>query len=148
MPLRLKTVCRFPGCRQACRGPFCDAHRGTYGRRSDARRGTPAQRGYDATWADVANLRRQRDYGLCQECLKHDVLTEARIVDHIIPVHVRPDWRLVLGNTQVLCPPHHQGKTTEDTRTYGSSTDVTLTHEQKENRMRAQQQRDPPRGDD
>src|SRR5579859_6801762 len=148
MPLRLKTRCRYPGCPKTCRGPFCDAHKATYTRRSDDRRGTPAERGYDATWAAVAQIRRDRDAYLCQECVKSEVLTTSKIVDHIIPVHVRPDWRLVLGNTQVLCALHHQQKTTEDTRTYGSSTDTNLTHQQQENRMRAQHQRDPPRGDD
>jgi hypothetical protein len=59
MPLRLKTRCRFPGCPRAVRGAFCDAHNGTYAQRSDARRGTPAQRGCDAMWASVARVRRQ-----------------------------------------------------------------------------------------
>jgi 5-methylcytosine-specific restriction protein A len=85
----------------------------------------------------VAQLRRDRDACLCQECLKHDRLTTSNIIDHIIPVHVRPDWRLALGNTQVLCSPHHQQKTMEDTRKYGSSTDTNLTADQMENRRRA-----------
>jgi 5-methylcytosine-specific restriction protein A len=148
MPLRLKTRCRYPGCPNTARGSFCDVHKGTYTRRSDERRGTPAERGYDATWANVAQIRRQRDACLCQVCLKTETLTSSRIVDHIIPVHVRSDWRLALGNTQVLCAVHHQKKTNEDTQTYGSSTDERLTNQQKENRMQAQHQRDPPRGDD
>jgi 5-methylcytosine-specific restriction protein A len=137
MPLRLKTRCRFPGCPRAIRGAFCDAHKGTYTQRSDTRRGTPAQRGYDATWAAVANVRRNLDRYLCQECLKHNRLTPSKTVDHIIPVHVRPDWRLALGNTQVICAPCHQQKTAEDTRRYGSSTQTTLTAQHGQNRREA-----------
>jgi 5-methylcytosine-specific restriction endonuclease McrA len=148
MPLRLKTRCRYPGCPRAVRGALCDEHRGTYAQRTDARRGTPAQRGYDATWAAVANVRRQRDAYLCQECLKHNRLTPSKTVDHIIPVHVRPDWRLVLANTQVICAPCHHHKTTEDTRRYGSSTQRQLTLAQQEQRRQAQQLTTAPREDE
>ena len=148
MPLRLKTRCRFRGCPHIVRGQFCDAHRGTYTGRNDRRRRTPAQRGYDRAWTRVANVRRQRDSYLCQMCLQADYLTPSKIVDHIIPVHVRPDWRLELGNTQGLCPPCHQRKTSEDTRRYGSSTTTNLTAEQQDHCRRAQLERHPPRVDD
>lgn len=148
MPLRLKTRCRYPGCPRTVRGAFCDEHRGTFTRRSDARRGTPAERGYDAAWANVANVRRQCDGYVCQECLKHNHLTPSKIVDHIIPVHVRPDWRLELGNTQVICPPCHQTKTAQDTKRYGSSTQTRLTAEQQEQRRQVQGWTTAPRSED
>jgi 5-methylcytosine-specific restriction endonuclease McrA len=83
------------------------------------RRGSAAQRGYDRLWERVALLRRQMDCYLCQECHKRGVLTPSSIVDHIIPIDVRPDWRLEIGNTQVLCVGCHAVKTAEDKRRYG-----------------------------
>lgn len=122
MPSAMKTPCRHPGCGAPCRGGYCDQHQRDR-RMSDGRRGTPAQRGYDAAWRKVAELRRELDAYLCQRCLNlHQRLTRANLVDHIIPVHARPDLRLDLENTQVLCPTCHQRKTALDIVQYGSAT--------------------------
>jgi 5-methylcytosine-specific restriction endonuclease McrA len=81
-------------------------------------------------------------------CLKHGHLTPSKTVDHIIPVHVRPDWRLVLENTQVICPPCHQTKTLADTKRYGSSTQTKLTPEQVEQRRQVQGWNVAPRSEE
>ena len=135
MPLRLKKRCSAPGCIIPVRGRFCTEH----ARQAEARRGTARERGYDRAWEQVAALRRKLDHYLCQECLKHERLTESKLVDHIVPVHVRPDWRLALENTQVLCFTCHKHKSDDDARRYGSSTQRSLTSEQQSAREQVTQ---------
>lgn len=126
MPSAIKTPCRHPGCGVPCRGGYCERHQRDR-RMSDGRRGNAAERGYDEAWRKIAQLRRELDAYLCQICLnEHQRLTPANIVDHIIPLHVRPDWRLELGNTQVLCRTCHQRKTEHDCARFGSATERTV----------------------
>jgi 5-methylcytosine-specific restriction protein A len=148
MPDRLKTRCRHPGCPATVRGQrFCDQHRGTASRWSDQRRGTAAERGYDHHWVRVAEERRRLDDHLCQPCLREHRLTPSATVDHIVPLHVRPDWRLEITNTQAICVGCHRMKTNADTRRYGSSTARVLRSDQREAREDAQRLPTPPRGD-
>jgi 5-methylcytosine-specific restriction endonuclease McrA len=114
-------------------------------RQLDARRGTSADLGYDHHWQRVAKQRRSADNHLCQLCLAENRLTPSSDVDHIIPLHVRLDWRLEFDNTQVICRPHHRKKTSADARRYGSSTAESLSAEQHAARLLARQLVHAPR---
>lgn len=111
----------------------------------DRGRGTAKDRGYDSQWERVALERRQLDMYLCQTCLKDDCVTSSNIVDHIVPIHVRPDWRVEIGNTQVLCNGCHSRKTSDDLRLYGGRTQRQFTREQFENRNVVLRMTTPPR---
>src|SRR4051794_35166678 len=96
----------------------------------ELRRGTPAERGYDHDWMRVARERRELDSWLCQPCLAEGRITSSNEVDHIIPIHVRPEWRLEIGNTQVICRSCHRRKTLNDAARYGSSESRVLAQDQ------------------
>ena len=103
MPDLLKKRCGVRGCPNTTRNRYCDEHAPLARRFYDRKRGSAAERGYDSDWERVAEERRRLDCGLCQPCLDEGLVIASPIVDHIIPLHVRPDWRLEIGNTQVLC---------------------------------------------
>ena len=112
---------------------------------SELHRGTPAQRGYDRDWMRVARERREADSWLCQPCLSEGRITASNEVDHIIPIHVRPDWRLEFGNTQVICRCCHRCKTLDDARRYGSSESLVINQDQRCARDEAMRIAIPPR---
>jgi 5-methylcytosine-specific restriction protein A len=142
----MKTPCRHPGCPNLARARFCEDHAKDNKRPAEHRRGTAAERGYDHHWIRIAEQRRELDSYLCQPCLEQGRLEEARTVDHIIPVQIRPDWRLEIGNTQVICDACHKQKTHQDNLRYGSSTATRLTTQQLESRALVQRLTDTPRG--
>jgi 5-methylcytosine-specific restriction protein A len=111
MPSALKKRCGFRGCPNLTRGRYCDEHLPLARRFYDQRRGSTKDRGYDGDWKRVAEHRRELDGCLCQMCLDEGIVRASNLVDHIIPIHVRPDWRLEIGNTQVLCFDCHTRKT-------------------------------------
>jgi 5-methylcytosine-specific restriction enzyme A len=145
MPLAIPKRCGFRGCPNTTRQRYCEEHLPLARQFYDRRRGSSAERGYDSDWERVAEQRRELDCGLCQRCLEHGLVLASQIVDHIIPIHVRPDWRLEIGNTQVLCFDCHTVKTSEDTRRYGGRSQRALTLEQTRNRSDAMQRTHTPR---
>lgn len=57
---------------------------------------------YNSAWVKVRNKKLSMN-PLCEECLKHDVIKEATLVHHIIPVDVRPELKLVMDNLMSVC---------------------------------------------
>ncbi len=144
MPNRLRKRCGFRGCPNLTTERYCAEHLRLARAISDRKRGTTKERGYDGDWERLALQRRELDGYLCQTCLQDQRLTASKLVDHIYPIHIRPDWRLEIANTQVLCRDCHTRKTSADNQRYGgpSSTPTTV---QRANRLAAQHITNLPR---
>lgn len=118
-------MCSAPGCYALAHGsPRCPAHPyeprpkarwGERDRERDKRRGSAAERGYDAAWHKLRRSILRRD-PLCAMCRQAGRVRAAMEVDHIIPIAERPDLRLVEDNLQPLCRPCHRIKTAMDGR--------------------------------
>jgi 5-methylcytosine-specific restriction enzyme A len=148
VPSALKKRCGYRGCPHLTRERYCEEHLPLARKFYDRRRGSTTERGYDGAWKRLAERRREFDAYLCQMCIKEGLPCCSPLVDHIIPIHVRPDWRLEIGNTQVLCSDCHTTKTSEDMQRYGGRTRRELTTQQIQNRLAAQRLSTPPRDDE
>lgn len=85
----------------------------------DTRR-TAAERGYDHAWNQFAKRYKQQ-YPLCRNCLSKGDVKPSQIVDHIIPLHVRPDLKYEDSNLQPLCTACNTAKGKEDAKKYGAN---------------------------
>lgn len=110
MPSRPKKPCSWPGCQELTTERFCEKHKKQERKQQDERRGTAAQRGYDARWRK-ARERFLRENPLCVECLRAGRLTPATEVDHRIPHRGNYDLFWDVSNWQALCKQCHSRKT-------------------------------------
>lgn len=61
-------------------------------------------------WIRLRTLAYQRDHGLCQRCLKSDVVKQADVVHHIVPILADWSLRLSLDNLESLCHACHNAE--------------------------------------
>ena len=72
-------------------------------------RGTPSQRGYDATWAKFSKWYR-KEHPLCVICAAKGYTTPVAHVDHIVPLESGGE-KYDEDNLQSLCAACHSRKT-------------------------------------
>ena len=136
---RILRPCSIPGCPELTPGGPCEQHRRARQREHDERRGTSAERGYDADHRRLRILCFQRDGWRCVDCAWEPdivrVFREAELgdpptdrvldelrdrhnrgdrhlhADHQIPIAERPDLRLDLDNLRTRCDGCHGAKT-------------------------------------
>lgn len=76
-------------------------------RRYDQERGNSGDRGYDAQWQKVRDMKANQD-PLCEQCLKESRIVPLDIVHHIKPIETHPELRLAIDNLISLCNAHHE----------------------------------------
>ena len=123
MPPRPPRVCRKAGCQRLTTDPsgYCEAHvewgvreeearLAAIAKKSDAKRGHAAARGYNHKWAKARETFLKRN-PLCVECEKVGRAVPATVVDHIEPHHGDSNLFWNTANWQSLCRVHHDQKT-------------------------------------
>lgn len=107
-----RSICNWPGCQtlilvkpgepQRCtKHPILDIYE-----RAPDRRGSASSRGYDSHWEKLRRVYITQ-HPVCEVCGQ----APAEDVDHIMPIDVRPELRLVESNLQAICRPCHNRKT-------------------------------------
>lgn len=105
MPMRPKRPCRHLGCAAFVESGYCDKHKQD-ARQWDKNRASFRERGYDSRWDKVRALKIKQN-PLCEECLKHGIVSPAEIVHHIKPVDEYPELLLDMENLVSLCRQCH-----------------------------------------
>jgi len=121
MPRKPKKPCAYPGCPELVEPgqSYCEKHRKLKQRQVDKKRGTSAERGYNARWRKARKMFLKRN-PLCEECKRNGKITPATVVDHIIP-H-KGDMNLFWdeSNWQALCKTCHDRKTVIENGGFGN----------------------------
>lgn len=84
MPRKPKKPCSYPGCPELVESgqSYCEKHRKLRQKQYDKKRGTSAQRGYDARWRRIRRMVIAEE-PLCRECKKNGIVKPATDVHHI-----------------------------------------------------------------
>jgi 5-methylcytosine-specific restriction protein A len=99
-------------------GPRCPACSAAFNARTEARRGTATQRGYDSKWRTARNAY-LASHPLCAACGLTGVVEAATVVDHIVPHKGDQTAFWDRANWQPLCKRHHDQKTSNKDGGFG-----------------------------
>ena len=111
MPRLPPKQCSYSMCKDyVTKNGRCDKHQHKAWASSEGK--TASERGYGSKWQKIRKQALQRDDHLCQECLKQNIYTQAKDVDHIISKAKGGSDEL--ENLQSLCNPCHKKKTAEE----------------------------------
>jgi 5-methylcytosine-specific restriction protein A len=115
MPRKPLLPCRHPGCPRLSDQSYCEIHRRQNKSQADReynknRRNQELQAFYDSPqWRRMRAIK-IKCTPYCEECYRQGSISEAKIVDHILPIKDCPDRRLDLTNLQSLCLSCHNKK--------------------------------------
>lgn len=116
MPLKKLRPCNVRGCNNLTRDKYCQEHtqmaqlerKATDNYYNKNRTDKKYVSFYKTKeWKQIQMLTMIRDYGLCQECLRHGRTTFADMVHHKQPLKKRWDLRLDINNLECLCEQCH-----------------------------------------
>jgi 5-methylcytosine-specific restriction protein A len=118
MPNKPLKPCSKQGCVNLTRGRYCEIHKHVQQdmvRDYDRNRDPQSKSFYKSRqWQMIREVVKTRDNGLCVECLRNGRIRQGKIVDHIEPLKLAWEKRLLLTNLQYLCQKCHNAKTQKD----------------------------------
>lgn len=119
MPRKPKTPCRYPGCDKLVDGRYCEEHQKLTDKQyNQYQRDLKVQRFYQSPEWRAVRRRKLNQNPLCEECLKHNKVTPATIVDHIKPIKQGGE-PFNMNNLQSLCTECHSRKSVQEGSRYG-----------------------------
>jgi 5-methylcytosine-specific restriction protein A len=86
--------------------PECRVYEKQDVKRYDTERGNSGERGYDARWQKVRDMKANRN-PLCELCLPK-IERPMDMVHHIEPIETHPELRLVMDNLLSVCAACHE----------------------------------------
>lgn len=119
-PLR---PCKKPGCTALIReGAYCEKHGGLTPRRDYRAENRGRVR---CGWYDTKRWKRMskdqlRKQPLCEECLEHNQVREAKHADHEVPHKGDAKLFFDTNNLRSLCPSCHSRKTAKEDGGFGN----------------------------
>lgn len=108
-----KSPCCYPGCGMLGQGRYCTKH-DTKANHSGFTHALYAGKSRGSAWTKLREAILRRDDYLCQVCAEAGQITNAKEVDHIVPISQGGDDEPY--NLQSICRPCHIAKTAKESR--------------------------------
>lgn len=117
MPYAPRPGCKYPLCpnRAEQTSSYCIQHKQSVTQQEIDRHIHDNKVYGNTVWRRLRRIKLNAN-PLCELCLSKGVVVQASQADHIIPVSLRPELKLVYENLQSLCETCHSKKTREENK--------------------------------